>query len=92
MNTIWKYIVKTGTTQLTIPKNAVFLYLTMQHNEMTLWFQVNDLLEKEIRTFQTVETGGRISTDYKYLGTFNLRESWVEGHSYVLHLYERIKS
>lgn len=79
MNThIFKYPIKSGS--LFVPKNAEFLSVQMQRNEITSWWMVDpEALPEEI-LISVVGTGHPIRDEGRFLGT-------VQDGSFVWHIF-----
>lgn len=84
--TIWKYPVKPGAFELTMPLHAQILCVQEQQGEPHLWALVSpDASRTETRRFRSYGTGHDIDgmgTGY-YIGTFQLADGAL-----VFHLFE----
>lgn len=82
MRTIYKYSLN-YISNLTLSKGAKFLHFDMQRGQTTVWFEINEDLEEENRSFSIFGTGQGIPDSMRYLSTC------LDGN-FVWHLYESI--
>ena len=85
---IWKYALLSPAWQgyLSMPKGAHFRHFDFQHNNPTLWFEVDPDAPLEHRQFEVVGTGFEIPYDGRYLSSVQVREDG--GPYWVWHAYE----
>lgn len=83
MKTIHKYVLETNATKLSTYEGVRWLHAAEQHDEITVWAEVNTLERECLRTLHVVGTGQPIPTEAKqYLGS-----APVAGGHYVFHVY-----
>lgn len=82
---VWKFPLKHGTTELTMPDGSTVLHVHEQDGGPCLWAQVNPNLPKVKRTFEVVGTGWDIP-DGK--GRFSIYKGTCHINGYVWHVYE----
>lgn len=82
--TIWKYHISIGTTNIGMPKDAEILCVQIQNAEPCIWARVNLDNKIEKRSFLVCSTGNSmpdLGMKKDYIGTFQLG-------SFVGHLFE----
>lgn len=77
---IYKYAVGFS-TNLFLPKNAVFLDAQFQHGSVVIWFLVDKNAKEETRSFVLIGTGHPVRDSLKYLRT-------IQVDTFVWHLFE----
>lgn len=84
--TIWKYDIKVGITDLYLPKDSEILCVQVQNAIPCIWARVNPENKTERRSFIVYGTGLTINLEdsKKYIGTFQLGK-------FVGHLFELIQ-
>lgn len=83
MKVIWKTILEAVDNQLiTLPKDAKFLHIHEQHEQICLWFECDSNITTEQRQIRIVGTGHN-APNGQYLGTGFLMDGQL-----VLHVYE----
>jgi hypothetical protein len=84
MNTIWKWPLYPGRTELSMPIDAQLLTVQMQGDTPCLWALVDDHLPKVSRAFEIYGTGQRVPENHgQYVATFQMNDGAL-----VFHVFE----
>lgn len=79
--TIWQYQFPIiPSFQLEMPLNAIIRSVQMQERIPTLWAEVDEDAEKELRSFRIFGTGHLLDDKTEYCGT-------IQDGAYVWHIY-----
>lgn len=73
-----------------VPKGAKFCGFDFQHNNPTLWFEIDTDAPIETRHFEIVGTGNEVPDDGVHLASVQVLEE-QPGRYWVWHLYEVTK-
>jgi hypothetical protein len=89
MNSIWKWTLTPGRTDLHMPADAQVLTVQMQGGQPQLWARVDPAKPKEWRTFDVYGTGHSMPDDprMRYVATFQM-----DGGALVWHVFEAWKA
>lgn len=83
-STIWKFELELGTTYVKMPLAAKVLCCQQQHDDTCIWVQCDPKADLEIRKFSVIVTGGNLTGNEKYIGTF-------QDGRYVGHVFEIVE-
>lgn len=88
MITIYKYVLEVGSDKLCLPKDAEFLSVAFQGENLCLWCKVDTSAQSEIRMFNIFGTGWEITeqmgTSRAFIGTAHTDSGLV------FHVFERL--
>jgi hypothetical protein len=82
MKTIHKYVIDKSTNDVSTYENATFLHAANQHDQITVWAEVNTLNRECMRTLYIVGTGHKAPDHCDYVGS-----ALMDGGRYVFHIY-----
>lgn len=80
--TIHKYVLPFPHNEVSTFERARFLHAAEQHEQITVWAEVNTLERECRRTVHVVGTGGEVPPNVDYVGT-----AVCAGGEYVFHIY-----
>lgn len=80
-DTIWKYPIEVGISEIMLPERAEFLHFGVQGTQLTVWVRLNPKEPKVLRTVRIYGTGFNAVAG-KYIGT-------CEARGYIWHLFEQ---
>lgn len=84
---VYKYEIGPGVTKISVPKGAVLLYGSIQHQSVFVWARVDiDANEHEDRTVLFIGTGHPMPQGmWRYLNT-----TFEQGGRFVFHTFEAV--
>ena len=87
MTRVFKYAIEHGRTTIGMPEGSTVVHVAMQDKHVTLWAEVTDGGQPELREFLIVGTGQTIPdrVPFQHVGT-------VMDGPFVWHVYEILKS
>lgn len=82
MKTIHKYVLSDVRNEVGTYEGAQFVHVANQHEQITVWVEVNTLARECMRTLHVVGTGGEVPPGARHVGSALM----ADGH-FVFHVY-----
>lgn len=82
MRTVHKYVLSNPQNAVSTYERARFLHVANQHDQITVWAEVNTMERECRRTLHIVGTGGEVPAGTEYVGS-----ALMDGGRFVFHVY-----
>lgn len=82
MRTVHKYVLTGSVNEVSTFEGARFVHVANQHDEITVWAEVNTMERECMATLHVVGTGGEVPVGARFVGT-----ALMASGNYVFHVY-----